>query len=102
MFAALFLRFAAFSLVLPLPCALARFHENGGMLVMGFVFAGFFGMIALLLSGCGRYARLEHGGGPVVRRSVWSFLWCLVLLGGLVASVFLALILRVTISTTWR
>lgn len=90
--AVLFALFAAFWIALPFLNALGRSYEGGGMLFTAIIFGGFFAVVALLLYGCYRYSRLEHGS-PFVRGFAWGF----VVLAGLGVSAFAARITWVTV-----
>jgi hypothetical protein len=95
--AVLFALFAAFWIALPFLNALGRTYEGGGMLFTAIIFGGFFAVVALLLYGCYRYARLEHGSS-IMRGFVWGF----VVLAGLGASAFAARIIWVTVPAFTR
>ena len=67
------------------------------MLITCFLFAGFFFVVAVMLYGCYRYARLERGS-PVIR----GFVWCFVVLAGVGVSALAARIVWVTVSAFTR
>jgi hypothetical protein len=95
--AVLFALFAAFWVALPLLNALGRTYEGGGMVFTAIIFGGFFAVASLMLYGCYRHARLEHGSS-IVR----GFVWCFVVLAGLGASAFAARIIWVTVPAFTR
>ena len=95
--AVLFALFTAFWIALPFLNALGRTYEGGAMLLTAILFGGFFAVVALLLYGCYRYARLERGSS-IIR----GFVWCFVVLAGLGASAFAARIIWVTVPAFTR